>query len=74
MDARPNSVGMSKERAPSAKTPYHGQQQAIDTPRDQLRLALESEHYDAFLRLLDNPPAPGPKLMALFRRVPAWRK
>jgi uncharacterized protein (DUF1778 family) len=26
-----------------------------------------------FMHALDNPPAPGPKLRSLLRRVPAWR-
>jgi uncharacterized protein (DUF1778 family) len=35
---------------------------------------LDSERYDAFIQALDNPPAPGPKLRSLLRRVPAWQK
>jgi uncharacterized protein (DUF1778 family) len=34
---------------------------------------LEPKRYDAFVKALDNPPAPGPKLRALLRRVPAWK-
>lgn len=49
-------------------------QQAIDVLLDQRLFALEPERYDAFMAALDNPPAPGPKLKALFRRVPAWQK
>ena len=41
---------------------------------DQRLFVLESDRYDAFVEALDNPPAPGPKLRALMRRVPAWRK
>ena len=41
---------------------------------DQRLFVLESDRYDAFVEALDNPPAPGPKLRALLRRVPAWRK
>lgn len=48
--------------------------QAIDVLLDQRLFALEPERYDAFMAALDNPPAPGPKLKALFRRVPAWQK
>lgn len=48
--------------------------QAIDVLLDQRLFALDDERYDAFVRALDNPPAPGPKLRALLRRVPAWRK
>ncbi len=47
---------------------------AIDVLLDQRLFALESERYDAFIHALDNPPAPGPKLRALLRRVPAWEK
>ena len=46
----------------------------IDVLLDQRLFVLESDRYDAFVEALDNPPAPGPKLRALLRRVPAWRK
>ena len=48
--------------------------QAIDVLLDQRLFALDSERYDAFMQALDNPPAPGPKLRSLLRRVPAWQK
>ena len=48
--------------------------QAIDVLLDQRLFVLGSDRYDAFAEALDNPPAPGPKLRALLRRVPAWRK
>ncbi|MFT3987442.1 DUF1778 domain-containing protein [Aestuariivirga sp.] len=48
--------------------------QAIDVLLDQKLFVLEPKRYDAFLRALDHPPAPGPKLKSLLRRVPAWRK
>jgi uncharacterized protein (DUF1778 family) len=48
--------------------------QAIDVLLDQRLFVLNSERYDAFMHALDNPPAPGPKLRSLLRRVPAWRK
>jgi uncharacterized protein (DUF1778 family) len=48
--------------------------QAIDVLLDQRLFVLDAERYDAFMHALDNPPAPGPKLRALMRRVPAWRK
>lgn len=48
--------------------------QAIDVLLDQRLFVLDPERYDAFIRVLDNPPAPGPKLRSLLRRVPAWRK
>ena len=47
--------------------------QAIDVLLDQRLFVLDSERYDAFIDALDNPPAPGPKLRSLLRRVPAWR-
>ena len=46
--------------------------QAIDVLLDQRLFALDAERHDAFLAALDNPPAPGPKLKALLKRVPAW--
>ena len=48
--------------------------QAIDVLLDQRLFVLDSDRYDAFMRALDNPLAPGPKLRSLLRRVPAWRK
>lgn len=47
-------------------------QEAIDVLLDQRLFSLDAEHYDDFVRALDNPPAPGPKLKALLRRKPAW--
>jgi uncharacterized protein (DUF1778 family) len=48
--------------------------QAIDVLLDQRLFVLDTDRYDAFMHALDNPPAPGPKLRSLLRRVPAWRK
>jgi uncharacterized protein (DUF1778 family) len=48
--------------------------QAIDVLLDQRLFVLDSARYDAFIQALDNPPAPGPKLRSLLRRVPAWQK
>jgi uncharacterized protein (DUF1778 family) len=48
--------------------------QAIDVLLDQRLFMLDPDHYDAFMHALDNPPAPGPKLRSLLRRVPAWQK
>jgi uncharacterized protein (DUF1778 family) len=48
--------------------------QAIDVLLDQRLFVLGSDRYDAFMRALDNPPAPGPKLRSLLRRTPAWQK
>lgn len=48
--------------------------QAIDVLLDQRLFVLDADRYDAFMDALDNPPAPGPKLRALLRRIPAWQK
>lgn len=48
--------------------------QAIDVLLDRRLFRLDPDGYDAFLHALDDPPAPGPKLRALMRRAPAWRK
>lgn len=48
--------------------------EAIDVLLDQRFFLLDEERYDAFTRVLDEPPAPGPKLRSLLRRVPAWEK
>ena len=47
---------------------------AIDVLLDQRLFTLDADRYDAFVHALDNPPAPGPKLRALLRRVPAWER
>ena len=48
--------------------------QAIDVLLDQRLFQLDAERYDAFVHVLDHPPAPGPKLRSLLRRAPAWGK
>ena len=48
--------------------------QAIDVLLDQRLFVLDADRYDAFMYALDHPPAPGPKLRSLLRRVPAWQK
>ena len=48
--------------------------EAIDVLLEQRLFVLEPERFDAFMHALDNPPAPGPELRSLLRRVPAWRK
>ena len=48
--------------------------QAIDVLLDQRLFELDPKRYDAFMRALDNPPAPGPKLRSLLRRTPAWQR
>jgi uncharacterized protein (DUF1778 family) len=47
---------------------------AIDVLLDQRLFALDPDGYDRFIHALDNPPAPGPKLRSLLRRIPAWRR
>src|SRR5262245_41174762 len=48
--------------------------QAIDVLLDQRLFVLDTKRYEAFMQALDNPPAPGPKLRSLLRRVPTWEK
>lgn len=48
--------------------------QAIDVMLDQRLFVLDAKRYDAFVDALDNPPAPGPKLISLLSRVPAWQR
>ncbi len=48
--------------------------EAIDVLLDQRLFVLDPERYDSFVHALDNPPAPGPKLRSLLRRVPAWER
>lgn len=46
--------------------------EATDVVLDQSLVLVTPEHYDAFVRILDNPPAPGPKLRALLQRKAPW--
>ena len=46
---------------------------AIDVVLDQRLYGLDDARYEAFVAALDSPPAPGLKLTALMRRVPAWK-
>lgn len=48
--------------------------QAVDVLLDRRLFTLDPEAHDVFLKALDEPPPPGPKLAALMRRVPAWRR
>jgi uncharacterized protein (DUF1778 family) len=48
--------------------------EAIDVLLDQRLFVLDADRYDALIHALDNPPAPGPKLRSLLRRIPAWQK
>lgn len=47
---------------------------AVDVLLDRRLFALEAGSFAVFVQALDNAPAPGPKLKALLRRVPAWAK
>ena len=47
---------------------------AVDVLLDRRLYWLEPERFEAFVKALDNPRAPGPKLRALLMRKPAWRK
>lgn len=48
--------------------------QAVDVLLDRRLFTLDPKGHDVFLKALDEPPPPGPKLAALMRRVPAWRR
>ena len=48
--------------------------QAIDVLLDQRMFVLDGADYDAFVKVLDNPPTPGPKLKALMQRKPPWEE
>lgn len=48
--------------------------QAIDVLLDRRLFVLDARTYGSFAQSLDNPPPPGPKLRALLRRVPAWKR
>lgn len=48
--------------------------EAIDVLLDRRLFVLGSQPYEAFMRALDNPPVPGPKLRSLLRKVPAWKR
>ena len=44
---------------------------AVDVLVDRRLFVLDGAQHAAFVRALDNPPPPGPKLKALMRRKPA---
>lgn len=48
--------------------------QAVEVLLDQRLFALDPARHEAFVQALDGPPAPGPKLRSLLRRVPAWER
>ncbi len=45
---------------------------AVDVLLDQRFFPVDGDGYDAFARVLADPPRPGPKLQALLQRTPAW--
>lgn len=45
---------------------------AIDVLLDQRLFVLDDARHAAFVAALDSPPAAGPKVTALLRRVPVW--
>ncbi len=45
---------------------------AVDVLLDQRLFVLDEAGFDSFVAVLDNPPAPGPKLRALMGRAPVW--
>lgn len=47
-------------------------QSAADVLLDRRLLSLEASAYDAFVDVLDNPPAPTDKLRRLMRRKAPW--
>jgi len=47
---------------------------AEDVLLDQRLFALDPEQYDAFMQVLDNPPAPNEKLKALLASKSPWEK
>lgn len=49
-------------------------QHAIDVLLDRRLFALDPERYQAFMDVLDNPPASGPKLRSLLLRRGTWEK
>jgi uncharacterized protein (DUF1778 family) len=49
-------------------------QHAIDVVLDQRLFVLDVEQYDAFVHVLDNPPAAGAELKALMKKRALWEK
>jgi uncharacterized protein (DUF1778 family) len=63
----------SKEGAGALPVAVTQSAEPIDALLDRRLFVLDTERYNAFMQGLDGQPAPGPKLRALLRRVPAWR-
>lgn len=47
---------------------------AIDVLLDQQLFVLDARRHDAFMRALDDAPAPEPSARSLLRRAPAWQR
>jgi uncharacterized protein (DUF1778 family) len=47
---------------------------AINVLLDQRLFALDAEDFRSFMKTLDQPPAPNPKLKALLARRPSWEE
>ncbi len=47
---------------------------AIDVLLDRRLFTLNADRFDDLVQVLDDPPAPGPRLTLLMRRTPAWRR
>jgi uncharacterized protein (DUF1778 family) len=47
---------------------------AVDVLLDQRLFVLDPDQYDSFVKALDNPPPAGPKLKALMKKQPRWRR
>jgi uncharacterized protein (DUF1778 family) len=47
---------------------------AVDVLLDQRLFSLNPTDFDAFIKALDDSPAPKAKLRSLMRRKPAWQK
>ena len=48
--------------------------ESIDVLLDQRFLTLDAEQYEAFMRVLDNPPPPNAKLKRLLATKAPWEK
>lgn len=70
IDQAADAVGKSRSEfiLESART------HAIDVLLDQRFFALDADRYEAFMRMLDAPPAPNRKLKALMAGKAPWER
>jgi uncharacterized protein (DUF1778 family) len=47
---------------------------AYDTLADRRLFILDDKQWDAFMKALDAPPKPNPRLRKLMSRTPAWKR